>query len=81
MIAIRTGLLGVVLLALVAALPSGCSSTAQAPPKERTAKDVKVGGDKGVVVERSSSGTEVKVGGDKGVVVKHPRDHKDANQR
>jgi hypothetical protein len=81
MIAISRRLLGLVLLAVMAAVPSGCESTGERPPEERKTKDVKVGGDKGVVVERSSSETEVKVGGDRGVVVKHPRDQKDANQR
>jgi hypothetical protein len=81
MIVIGKRFLCLVLLALAAAMPSGCESTPQGPREEQKTKDVKVGGDKGVVVERSSAKTTVKVGGDRGVVVEHPRDKKDANQR
>ena len=72
MIAISRRLLGLLLLVLVAAMPLGCVSANGGPREERTARGVMVGGDKGVVVERSDSGTEVKIGGDHGVVVGHP---------
>jgi len=69
MVTIGKGLLGLLLLALVAAMSSGCGDGSRREGPER---DVKVGGDYGVVVERSNSGTEVKIGGDRGVVVEHP---------
>lgn len=59
---------GLLLLVLVAAMPLGCGES-----HERS-RDVTVGGEHGVVVERSDSGTEVRVGGEHGVVVDHPRD-------
>ena len=62
------------LLVLAAAMPFACVNIGDQPQRERSEKDVTVGGDKGVVVERSNSGTEVKVGGDRGVVVDHPHD-------
>jgi predicted small secreted protein len=62
-------LMGFLLLVSVAAMPLGCAST-----NEGSGRDVKVGGDNGVVVERSDSGTTVKVGGDHGVVVDHSHD-------
>ena len=68
MVPIRNSLLGLLLLALAAAMPAGCGETRE------NSRDVKVGGDYGVVVERSDYGTEVKVGGDHGIVVNHPRD-------
>ena len=74
MVTIGKRLLGLLLLVLVAAMPLGCASTNGGPREERTARDVKVGGDKGVVVERSDSGTEVRIGGDHGVVVGHSHD-------
>jgi hypothetical protein len=80
MIAIAKRLLGLVLLALVAA-PLACESKTEPPREVPKTKNVTVGGDKGVVVERSNSGTTVKVGGDRGVVVDHERHQKDANQR
>jgi len=58
------------LLVLAAAMPLGCGSSHEGPRD----REVKVGGDYGVVVERSDSGTEVKIGGDHGIVVDHPRD-------
>ena len=61
-------LLVLLLLALAAAMPSGCGES-----HERS-RDVTVGGEHGVVVERSEYGTEVRVGGDHGIVVDHPRD-------
>lgn len=62
--------LGLLLWVLAAAMPLGCGG-ANEGPRDR---EVKVGGDYGVVVERSDSGTEVRVGGDHGIVVDHPRD-------
>jgi hypothetical protein len=67
-------LLGLLLGVLAAALPLGCGGTHEGPREERSGRDVRVGGDHGVVVERSDSGTEVRVGGDRGIVVDHPRD-------
>jgi hypothetical protein len=81
MLTIGTKLLGFLLLVLVAAMPLGCGSTDEGPRDERSEKDVKVGGDKGVVVEHSKTGTTVKVGGDHGVVVDHPRDPKDDDHK
>jgi hypothetical protein len=70
MFTIGKGLLGLLLLALVTAMSLGCGDGSR---RERPERDVTtVGGDYGVVVERSNSGTEVKVGGDRGVVVEHP---------
>jgi hypothetical protein len=57
------------LLVSVAAMPLGCAST-----DGGSERDVKVGGDYGVVVDHSNSGTTVKVGGDHGVVVDHSHD-------
>jgi hypothetical protein len=36
-----------------------------------------IGGENGVVVEHSDSGTQVKVGGDHGIVVDHPHEQMD----
>ena len=77
MFTIGKRLLGFLLLVLVAAAPLGCSSADEGSREERSGKDVKVGGDNGVVVEHSDSGTKVKVGGDKGVVVDHSHDKTD----
>lgn len=66
-------LLGVLLLVVAAAMPLGCGGSNESSREDR---NVAVGGDKGVVVKSSDSGTEVKVGGDKGVVVDHSRDQK-----
>jgi hypothetical protein len=74
MFAIGKRLLWLPLLALLVAMPLACAGTNEGPRQERSDRDVKVGGDNGVVVERSDSGTTVKVGGDRGVVVEHPRD-------
>ncbi len=80
----RMKLLGV-LLALVGVTPLACldfgQPAHQEPRQERTEKDVKVGGDKGVVVKRSDSNTEVKIGGDRGLKVEHPRDQTDDDQK
>ena len=76
--AIRNGLLGLLLLVLAAAMPPGCSETRESPRNER---DVKVGGDHGVVVERSDYGTEVTVGGHHGIVVDRPRDRAEDDER
>ena len=73
MIAIGKKVLGL-LLVLAVAMPLACASTKKGSSEGRPEKDVTVGGEKGVVVKRSDSGTEVKVGGDKGVVVEHSRD-------
>jgi hypothetical protein len=81
MIAISKGLAGLLLLALAAAMSSGCGSTNEGPRDDRSARDVTVGGDHGVVVERSDSGTAVKVGGDQGIVVGHPRDRTEDDRR
>jgi hypothetical protein len=78
MIAIGKKILGLLLLILVAATPLGCGSSGRGPGEERTTT---VGGDYGVVVNRSDSGTEVKVGGDHGIVVEHPHDHAEDNQQ
>ena len=67
-------LLGLVALALVAAMPLGCLNINRSPPEAGPEKEVTVGGDKGVVVDHSPSGTTVKVGGDRGVVVDHSHD-------
>jgi hypothetical protein len=48
MVTIGKKLLSVLILVLIAAAPLGCLSI-NSPPKEQT--DVKIGGDKGVVVE------------------------------
>ena len=77
MIAIGKRFLGFLLLVLVAAMPLACGSSDRAPGEERTTS---VGGDYGVVVNRSDSGTAVKVGGDHGLVVEHPSDQAEANQ-
>jgi predicted small secreted protein len=61
--------LGLLLPVLAAVMPLGCLNTNESP-----GKDVKVGGDNGVVVDHSPSGTTVKVGGDHGVVVDHSHD-------
>lgn len=61
--------LSLLLLILGAAMPAGCSGTDEGSREAAPPKDVKVGGDHGVVVERSDPGTETKVGGDHGVVV------------
>ena len=67
-------LLGFLLLVLVAAMPLGCGRSHEDLREERLERDVRVGGERGVVVEHSDSRTEVRVGGDHGVVVEHPRD-------
>ena len=77
MIAIVKKVLGWLLLVLVAAAPLGCGSSSRGPGEERTTS---VGGQYGVVVDRSDAGTEVKVGGDHGVVVEHPSDHAEDHQ-
>jgi hypothetical protein len=73
-------LMGVLVLALVAAVPLGCGSSNERPREERSEGGVRVGGDYGVVVDHGVSvGGEhgvvvdhgVSVGGDKGVVVDH----------
>ena len=74
MFTIGKRLLGLLLLVLVVAAPLGCVRTNEGPREERSTRDVNVGGNYGVDVKRSDSGTEVKVGGDHGVVVEHPRD-------
>ena len=70
MFTIGKRLLGLLLLVLAAAMPVGCAGSNEGPHEDRTS----VGGQYGVNVDRSSSGTGVKVGGDRGVVVEHPRD-------
>jgi hypothetical protein len=72
---------GLLLLVLAAAMPSGCGGSHEGPREGRSARDVRVGGDHGVVVERSDSGTEVRVGGDRGIVVEHPRDQTENDRR
>jgi predicted small secreted protein len=62
-------LLGILFLVLAAVMPPACESS-----NEGSGRDVKVGGDNGVVVDHSASGTTVKVGGDHGVVVDHSHD-------
>ena len=74
MIAVSKRLLGLLLLVLMVAAPSGCVNFNQGPRESGPDRDVSVGGEYGVNVDRSSSGTTVKVGGDRGVVVEHPRD-------
>ena len=74
MVTIGKRLLGCLLLVLVAAMPLGCGRPHEGPREERSERDVRVGGERGVVVEHSDSRTEVRVGGDHGVVVEHPRD-------
>ena len=76
MVTIGKKLLGFLLLLLVllAAVPSGCVSDNDGPRHARSDRDVTIGGRKGVVVERSGNGTAVEVGGDHGVVVGNPRD-------
>jgi hypothetical protein len=70
MLTISKILLGLLFLVLAAGMPLACAST-----NEDSGKEVKVGGDNGVVVDHSPSGTTVKVGGDHGVVVDHSHDH------
>jgi hypothetical protein len=77
MVAMGKRLLGFLLLVLVAAMPLGCASTKEGPREERSARGVTVGGESGVVVERSDSGTHVKVGGEHGIVVNHPHTEMD----
>jgi hypothetical protein len=79
--AIGKRLLGFLLLVLVAAMPLGCASTNEGPREERSARGVTVGGENGVVVEHSDSGTQVKVGGDHGVVVGHPSEQVDDDRQ
>ena len=67
-------LMGILLLVLVAAVPSGCAGTDEGRRDERSNRDVVVGGEKGVVVEKSGNGTAVKIGGDHGVVVGNPHE-------
>jgi hypothetical protein len=67
-------LLGLFTLVLVAAMPLGCVNINQGPRENGPEKEVTVGGEHGVVVDRSPSETTVKIGGDRGVVVEHPRD-------
>ena len=74
MIAVSKRLLGFVFLVLMAAVPLGCLNVNQGPRENPPDRDVSVGGQYGVNVDRSSSGTEVKIGGDRGLVVDHPRD-------
>jgi hypothetical protein len=74
MVTIGKRLLGLLLWVLVAAIPLACGNANEGLREERSTTTVDVGGNKGVVVDRSNYGTEVKVGGDKGVVVEHPRD-------
>ena len=74
MIAVTKRLLGLLILVLVAAMPLGCVNINQGPRESGPDKNVSVGGEYGVNVDRSDSGTTVKVGGDRGVVVEHPRD-------
>jgi hypothetical protein len=86
MVAIGKRLLGPLLLVLVAAMPLGCASTQQGPRQEKPASGVTVGGENGVVVEHSDSGTHVTVGGDHGIVVNRPHtqrdeDHEDHDDR
>ena len=57
--------LSCILLVIIAIAPLACSSS---PESKKT--EVKVGGDKGVVVEKKDGKTEVKIGGEKEVVVK-----------
>lgn len=77
MFAIAKKLLGLLVLILVAATPLGCGGSDRGPGEERTTS---VGGEHGVVVNRSDSGTDVTVGGEHGIVVQHPRDHAEDNQ-
>jgi hypothetical protein len=81
MFTIGKRLLGFLFLVVVAAMPSGCGGTHEGPREERSARDVRVGGDHGVVVERSDSGTEVRIGGDRGIVVEHPRNQTEDDRR
>jgi hypothetical protein len=74
-------LAGFLLLVLAAAMPLGCGSSHEGPREERSTRDVTVGGDYGVVVERSDYGTEVRVGGEHGIVVDHPRDPTEDGRR
>jgi len=73
MLMIGRQLLALLLMVLAVAMPSGCGSSNEGPREERSGRDVTVGGDYGVVVERSGTGTKVKVGGDRGVVVDHDK--------
>ncbi len=61
-------------LVLLSAIPTGCAGTDHSHRDERSNRDVVVGGEKGVVVEKSGNGTAVKIGGDHGIVVGNPRD-------
>jgi hypothetical protein len=81
MSAIGKRLLGFLLLVLVAAMPLGCGSTHEGRRGDRSTRAVTVGGESGVVVDRSDSGTQVKVGGDHGVVVGHPSEQVDDDQQ
>jgi hypothetical protein len=77
MFATAKKLLGLLVLVLVAAAPLGCGGSDREPREERTTT---VGGEHGVVVNRSDSGTNVNVGGEHGIVVRHPRDHTEDTQ-
>jgi len=73
MFAIGKKILSLLLLVFIAVAPMSCL-TINKPPDDQPNKETKVGGDNGVVVDHSDSGTKVKVGGDRGVVVDHPND-------
>lgn len=74
-LAIGTTVLTVLLWVGIAVVPLACLTINREPPPDNQPRtQVDVGGNNGVDVHRSDSGTEVKVGGDRGIVVEHPRD-------
>ncbi|MCY2928617.1 MAG: hypothetical protein NTV86_03825 [Planctomycetota bacterium] len=67
-------LMSLLLLVLLAAVPTGCAGTDHSQRDERSNHDVTIGGRHGVVIEKSGGGTAVDIGGPHGVVVGNPRD-------
>ncbi|MDD4890233.1 MAG: hypothetical protein PHU85_09920 [Phycisphaerae bacterium] len=81
MFTVGNRLLGLLLLILVAAMPAACVNVDRDSSRATPRRDVSVGGEYGVNVDRSGSGTDVKIGGDHGVVVEHPRNPPEEDRR